>query len=86
MKIFPNILELKKENIIDAPAGMVPTVTVKKQQTDFGTIPLQYLEMLIPIGPMGETGDQGAMGMPGADGSDGPQGKEGTIGNPNIPF
>lgn len=86
MKIFPNILELKKENIIDAPAGMIPTVSVKKQQTEFGTIPLQYLEMLIPMGPAGDTGEQGPMGMPGADGSDGPQGQEGTIGNPNIPF
>ena len=86
LKNYPNILQLKKENILDTSYGMEPSVVVKNYKTDIGIIPIQYLEMIIPGGMNGPIGGMGTTGGQGLTGSSGPIGKEGPIGNPDVPF
>jgi hypothetical protein len=86
LKNYPNILQLKKENILDTSYGMEPSVVVKNYKTDIGIIPIQYLEMIIPGGMNGPIGEMGTTGGQGLTGSSGPIGKEGPIGNPDVPF
>ena len=86
MKNYPNILVLKKENIISAPPGMTPTANIKNYKTNFGNIPTQYLEMILPVGPQGDEGPKGTTGMKGPNGEDGIRGNTGPVGNPTIPF
>ena len=83
---YPNILVLKKENIINGPPGMTPTANIKNYKTDFGNIPTQYLEMILPNGQQGDEGPKGTNGMKGPNGKNGIRGKTGPIGNPTIPF
>jgi len=86
MQNFPNILVLKKDNIISAPPGMTPTVSIKNYKTNFGNIPTQYLEMILPTGPQGGEGPKGSNGMKGPDGENGIRGNIGPVGNPAVPF
>ena len=85
LKNFPNILELNKENITNAPYGMTPSVTIKNKG-EFGNVPIQYLEMILPRGKPGIMGETGPVGMKGLPGKPGPVGKEGPVGNPTLPF
>ena len=85
LKNFPNILELNKENITSAPYGMTPSVTIKNKG-EFGNVPIQYLEMILPRGKPGIMGETGTVGMKGLPGKPGPVGKEGPVGNPTLPF
>lgn len=85
LKNYPNILELNKENITSAPYGMTPSVTIKNKG-EFGNIPIQYLEMILPRGKPGIIGETGPVGMKGLPGKPGPVGKEGPVGNPTLPF
>ena len=85
MKNYPNILELNKENITSAPYGMTPSVTIKNKG-EFGDLPIQYLEMILPRGKQGVMGETGPVGMKGLPGKPGPVGKEGPVGNPTLPF
>ena len=85
MKYYPNILELNKENITTAPYGMTPSVSIKNKG-EFGDIPIQYLEMILPKGQPGIMGATGIVGMKGLPGKPGPVGEEGPVGNPILPF
>lgn len=85
LKNYPNILELNKENITSAPYGMTPSVTIKNKG-EFGKVPIQYLEMILPRGKQGVMGETGPVGMKGLPGKPGPVGKEGPAGNPTLPF
>ena len=85
LKNYPNILELNKENITSAPYGMTPSVTIKNKG-EFGDLPIQYLEIILPRGKSGIMGETGPVGMKGLPGKPGPVGKEGPVGNPTLPF
>ena len=65
---------------------MDPTVVIKNNTTEFGVIPTQSLEMIIPTGKDGIIGTMGISGVKGLPGSSGPIGKEGPMGNPTLPF
>lgn len=83
---YPNILLLKKENILGAPYGMTPSVVIKNEKTEFGNMPIQYLEMILPNGEQGDIGESGEKGIKGLTGKPGPIGKTGPVGNPILPF
>lgn len=85
LKNMPNILELNKENIHEAPPGMVGTVSIKNKEVPFGEMPTQYLEMILPSGTQGEPGLTGIKGIQGINGEDGEQGPTGQTGVPLIP-
>ena len=84
---YPNILQLKSENVLQAPYGMNPTAVVKNNTSDFGkNVPTQYLEMIIPNGEQGDAGEVGTTGMKGFPGTNGPNGAMGVVGNVLTPF
>ena len=84
---YPNILQLKSENVLQAPYGMNPTAIVKNNTSDFGkNVPTQYLEMIIPNGEQGDAGEVGTTGMKGFPGTNGPNGTMGVVGNVLTPF
>lgn len=85
-KHLPNILQFSKDNILETTYGMDPTVVIKNNTTEFGVIPTQSLEMIIPTGKDGIIGTMGISGVKGLPGSSGPIGKEGPMGNPTLPF
>lgn len=85
LKNIPNVLEINKENISEAPPGMVGTVSVRNKQVPFGEMPTQYLEMILPSGTQGETGITGIKGITGINGENGDIGPTGQTGVPVIP-
>ena len=85
LKQYPNILELKQENITNAPPSMVPTANIKTKDVPLGDLPMQYLEMILPEGKQGENGPTGINGIKGYDGPDGPIGDTGAPGTYLIP-
>lgn len=85
LKNMPNVLEINKENITEAPPGMVGTASIKNKEVQFGEMPTQYLEMILPSGIQGETGIIGTKGITGINGEDGDIGPTGQTGLPLIP-
>ena len=85
LKQYPNILQLKSENITNAPPSMVPTANIKNENVSLGDLPLQYLEMILPEGEQGDTGGVGIVGIKGYDGPDGEIGETGAPGAYLIP-
>lgn len=84
---YPNILDIKKDNVILAPHSMPATAIIKKDfsQSKEGEAPKQYLEMIIPNGKPGEQGETGIVGIAGEKGRAGLRGPEGPVGDSNIP-
>ena len=82
---YPNILELKTENVSFGPSSIGASMMVKtnKDQT-MGFAPVKYLEMLIPNGAQGEPGIKGIEGIQGEPGLTGNRGQIGKTGNPKI--
>ena len=85
LKNMPNILEINKENITDAPPGMMGSVIVKNRNVPFGEMPTQYLEMILPSGKQGDAGLVGIEGIKGFNGENGNSGPIGQTGVPLIP-
>ena len=85
LKNMPNILEINKENITDAPPGMMGSVIVKNKNVPFGEMPTQYLEMILPSGKQGDAGLVGVQGIKGFNGENGNSGPIGQTGVPLIP-
>ena len=85
LKNVPQLLELKPENVREAPPGITGTVSVKKRNVPIGELPVQYLEIILPTGEQGDTGESGAKGIQGIPGIDGIRGDVGISGKPIVP-
>jgi hypothetical protein len=84
---YPNILQLKQDDVTLAPYSLPVTAIIKKdyKNSKNGESPMQYLEMIIPNGKPGETGIIGIIGPKGKPGKDGIKGPEGKPGNRMVP-
>lgn len=87
IKNYPNILHLKKEDIVLAPSSMDATALIKKNysQINDGESPNQHLEMIIPNGTPGKQGKMGIDGILGSTGRRGIPGPMGKTGDGNVP-
>lgn len=85
LKNVPQVLELKPENVKEAPPGMIGVANIKRRDAEIGEIPLQYLEIILPNGQQGDVGNTGIKGITGIQGKDGKIGDVGESGNPVIP-
>jgi len=84
---YPNILELKPENIQFAPSSLGATAEIKqKRQNKAGVCPTYEINMIIPNGKPGAMGEQGYDGIKGESGYAGSQGNMGSPGNPTLPM
>ena len=84
---YPNILQLKKDDVTLAPYSLPVTAIIKKDYNNSknGEAPMQSLEMIVPNGKPGKPGSRGIMGLTGRQGGVGNDGPIGPVGNYNVP-
>lgn len=84
---YPNILQLKKDDVTLAPYSLPVTAVVKKDYNNSknGESPMQSLVMIVPNGKPGQQGSKGISGLTGKQGSVGDDGPIGPMGNRNVP-